>query len=199
MGTSNTKYINRNYLSHGKINVITSLKYTIKEADDYITRLGDPVKKPLRGVVLHLGGNDLKDKSAEVCVDELNSLVEKLHTKYPDIKISVSLGLPRANKADNQKVEKFNVLIKEKLRNKPYVILCDNGNLFFRGLPARNILNRDGIHLTRKGSYLLTGNLKKSIEDMLPKEVKGNRQNDFRRHQSTRKFERQEYWRPYWY
>ncbi|CAC5358915.1 unnamed protein product [Mytilus coruscus] len=54
-------------------------------------------------------------------------------------------------------------MIKDKFGDASDILLCDNSNLSFRGQPASGILVNDGIHLTKKGTYILSGNLKQAV------------------------------------
>lgn len=61
----------------------------------------------------------------------------------------------------------MNIFIKESFNGKKDVKLCDNGNLFHRGQPAFNVLNKDGVRLTKFGMGKLEANIKNSISSAL--------------------------------
>ncbi|CAC5386878.1 unnamed protein product [Mytilus coruscus] len=64
-------------------------------------------------------------------------------------------------------------MINDKFGDASDIFLCDNSNLSFRGQPASGILVNDGIHLTKKGTYILSGNLKQAIGHIL--DLRGDR------------------------
>ena len=122
----------------------------------------------------------MNNKTPELCSEELTDLINVTISKYPKAKVVVSLGIPRNNEEFNRKVEKLNVLIKENLHNKSNVVICDNGNLFYRGQQSYGVLNSDGVHLTRTGTTKLTSNIKQSLCTALnlPRDM-DNRRNSY--------------------
>ena len=116
-------------------------------------------------MVLHPLGNEIEKKTSEICSQDVEDTVVAISDKFKDVKMIVSLGLPRADASLNRKVEKTNILIKEKLSNRKNVYLCDNANLFYRGDAQRGVLN-DGLNLTNMGTRKLGRNLKDVLWDM---------------------------------
>ena len=53
-----------------------------------------------------------------------------------------------------------NGLIKEKLFSVEKITICDNSNLVFRGTPVFGVLEDDGVHITRKGVFILNNNFR---------------------------------------
>ena len=73
----------------------------------------------------------------EACSDGIAEIVDIIASKFKDSKIFVSLRLPRLDVNTNTKIEKTNILIKERFAGQDHVFLCDNGNLFYRGEAQR--------------------------------------------------------------
>lgn len=141
------------------------LKYTLKDTKDYIETITDADSPDV--FVLHSLCNEIQDKSPETCTQDISETVDLIEQKFKDMKVLVSLGLPRSDTALNRKIEKTNVLIKEKLSNKSNIYLCDNTNLFYRGAAQHGILNTDGLHLSSIGTRKLGKNLKDALWDLL--------------------------------
>ena len=117
-------------------------------------------------MVLHPLGNEIKKKTPETCSQEVKDTVIAISDKFKNVKMIVSLGLPRSDASLNRKVEKINVLIKENINNRKNVYLCDNANLFYRGEAQRGVLKDDGLHVTNMGTQKLGRNLKDALWDM---------------------------------
>ena len=118
-------------------------------------------------IILHILGNDIEKKQPEECINELEILIKRIREKELCSKIIVSLGTPKKDVVKHRKVEMLNILIKDKFVKDGDIFLCDNSNLSFRGRPDSGILVNDGKHLTKKGTYMLTGNLKEAIVEHL--------------------------------
>ena len=58
--------------------------------------------------------NEIEKKTPETCSQDVEDTVVVISDKFKDVKMIISLGLPRADASLNRKVEKTNVLIKEK-------------------------------------------------------------------------------------
>ena len=116
-------------------------------------------------IVYQLGCNDIEWGNNIDFSDQMGELVSTTNLKFPGIKVMVSLGLPRGQRTANLKViEQINVLVK-KYKSHESVILCDNSKLFYKGKPLKCML-RDEKHLSRKGTSILTQNLKRTIENI---------------------------------
>ena len=167
IGTSNTKFISTKYLSFGKSNVEKVLKYTAEDCLQYLDSINP--SESYDGIILHLLGNDIIEATPEDCLNKMEDIVRKIKSKGLCEKIIMSLGLPKRDTMINRKVDKLNILIKEKFGETKDVYLCDNSNLSYRGHAANGVLeNRpNGKHLTKKGTYILSGNLKHAISQHL--------------------------------
>ena len=96
----------------------------------------------------------------EECSNQMKSMLNTISTKFEDVKVIVSLRLPRSDNNLNCRIEKTNVLIKELTSGMKNVYICDNSNLFYRVEAQKDILNEDGIHLARDGTRKLGRNMK---------------------------------------
>ena len=82
-------------------------------------------------MILHPLCNEIEHKNSELCTEEVCTVIKDIRDKFKNSKILLSLGLPRADETLNRKVEKTNILLKEKLGAKENVHICDNANLFY--------------------------------------------------------------------
>ena len=164
IGTSNIRFLSREYLSDDGVNIDKVHKYTIEEGENYIDQLDSSDDKDC--YLFHILCNDVKSQNEEYCVEGINRIVRKLQDKRPNAKIVLSLGIPRNSEALNRKIEKINVTLKEKLNGKTNVFICDNSNLFYRGQAYRGMLNEDGLHLSRLGTRTLNKNMKGVIQNV---------------------------------
>ena len=98
LGTSNVENISESKLSHATT-VVKEITYTIKEASDYI-RATD-IHAP-QAVLLHILTNDLKTYDPVSCVTNLDEVIELIKSKWPNVKIIVSLTTPRTDNLNNQ-------------------------------------------------------------------------------------------------
>ena len=158
IGTSNVRYLSSRYIAGNSYYVHKEIKYTVGEAKAYVDSLAgnDSVSK----FILHLSCNDIKSVSAESHASSYCDLVRQIHDKYPEARVIVSLGLPRKDKLLSNKVEVSNGMIKEKLFSDEKTTICNNSNLAFRGTPVYGVLEDDGVHITRKGVYILNNNFR---------------------------------------
>lgn len=81
-------------------------------------------------VVLHSLTNDLKQKKAHVCVNELFGLVSKICSKWPLVKIVISFTTPRKdnmNYSTNGQI--INVLLKQKFIGVDNIYFAEHNNM----------------------------------------------------------------------
>lgn len=161
IGTSNVRYLSSRYIAGSKYYMHKEIKYTVADAKKYIESLSesDTVSKFL----LHLSCNDIKSVTPESHATSYCNLVTFIHEKYPDAEVIVSLGLPRKDTLLNNKIEVSNAMIKERLLDVQKTSLCDNSNLAFRGIPSRGVLEADGLHLSRRGVFVLNSNFRSTL------------------------------------
>ena len=162
IGPSNIRFLSRDSLSDDGVNVEKVHKYTIEEGEAYVDQLDRSEDKDC--FVLHLLCNDVKTKSEDYCVEGVNAVIKKLQEKRPNARTILSLGIPRNSETLNRKIEKINVTLKEKVSGNKNTFICDNSNLFYRGLASRGMLNEDGLHLSRQGTRTLGKNMKGVIQ-----------------------------------
>ena len=112
IGTSNIRFLSRDYLSDDGVNVEKVHKYTIEEGEACVHQLDRSEDKD--GFVLHLQCNDVKTKSEDYCVEGVNAVIKKLQEKRPNARTILSLGIPRNSESHNSKIEKINVTLKER-------------------------------------------------------------------------------------
>ena len=164
VGTSNTKNLSNTYIGEKEFNVNKVIKYTIQQTKDYVTSM--KMSDAPDVMILHPLCNEIEHKSPELCTEEVSTVIMDIQDKFKDMKIVLSLGLPRADKTLIRKIEKTNILLKEKIGAKANVYICDNANLFYRGQAQRGVLNHDGLHLTNIGTRKLGRNLKETLWDI---------------------------------
>ena len=101
VGTSNTKYLYFSYLGEIELQVSKILLYTINETRYYIDSIADTDSPVV--LVLHSLCIEIQDKSPESCTQDILETVDHIAQKFKDMKIFVSLGLPRSDIAQNRK------------------------------------------------------------------------------------------------
>ena len=161
VGTSNIKFISQEYIGEREFEVSKITKYTLDETYKYIEGLTLKDKHDI--FILHSLCNDVGGKSPEECSNQMKRIIESITKKYADVKVIISLGLPRQNRDLNRKIEKMNIIIKEMISELENVYLCDNSNLFYKGEAQKGILNEDGLHLARSGTRKLGRNMKEAL------------------------------------
>ncbi|MEW8548122.1 MAG: hypothetical protein AB2693_31855, partial [Candidatus Thiodiazotropha sp.] len=107
------------------------------------------------------------------------TVVAMIQDRRPNAEIMVSLGVPRNNDTLNRKIEKINIILKERVGDKNNTKVIDNSNLFYRGGPARGMLNEDGIHLSREGTFTLGRNMKGAIKKVMTRSENSQNRDDF--------------------
>ena len=165
IGTSNIKNIREDKLSQAT-HVKKYISYTLNETRSLLSRI-EREPEPAE-VVLHILTNDIKNFSPEDCVDSLHKIVTECKSKWPAVKIVISLETPRADSTDlNTKVILVNSLIIQKFINDSDIHLCNNSNLANNGEPIRSLLENDLYHLSAQGTSRLAANLKRIIHESL--------------------------------
>ena len=164
VGTSNIKFISPGYLGGSEFFVTKITRYTLKETKEYFSGLNPDEKQDV--FILQSLCNDINIKTPESCAVSIEDIVGTLSSKFKESKILVSMGLPRSDVHLNTKIEKTNILLKEKFAGKEQTTVCDNGNLFYRREAQRGVLNEDGIHMSGMGTSKLAKNLKGTLFDL---------------------------------
>ena len=166
LGTSNVENISESKLSHATT-VVKEITYTIKEASDYIrtTDMHAP-----QAVLLHILTNDLKTYDPVSCVTNLDEVIELIKSKWPNVKIIVSLTTPRTDNLNNQtNGQIINAMLKQKfLQGGSDVCIIEHNNMLYSdGNPNKSLLREDGYHLTDRGVSNLAQNFRNAIHDVL--------------------------------
>jgi len=163
VGTSNANYIKPNALSQA-VDVKKGTAFTFVETEKVIR---NDHSNP-DAILLHSLTNEIKTKSPEQCVEELDSLVEMISSKWRNTKTIISLTTPR-NDCDeiSANCEILDALIKRKYLNNKDVIISDNYNMWHNNTPTRQLLKQDKFHLTAKGASILASNMKSVLHKTL--------------------------------
>lgn len=105
VGTSNTKYLNFLYLGEIELQVSKIFLYTIKETRNYIDSIADIDSPDV--LVLPSLCIEIQDISPESCTQDILETVDHIAQKFKDMKMFLSLGLPRSDIAQNRKQRKI--------------------------------------------------------------------------------------------
>ncbi|MEK9603623.1 MAG: GDSL-type esterase/lipase family protein [Flavobacteriaceae bacterium] len=119
------------------------------------------IKTP-KSIVLYLGGNDLSlGWTAERIVDNIKSLILKIHQKFPNttlVNISIKPSLERAQQMED--IVRINRLMKEYAKKLPFLNQVDFFELLLdKGQANPNFFLQDGLHLNSNGYKLLKNQL----------------------------------------
>lgn len=158
IGTSNMAKVDPDKLST-KFRTTKHIAYNFEQTKDCIEK----EESAYNLICLHSLTNEIKDKDADLCVTELDNIIQNCATKWPSAKVVVSLGTPRKDKFNN-KLNLANALVREKYNESDKVILCDHSNLSYRGDPQTKFMkNGDDVHLNDSGVKQFAANIKSSI------------------------------------
>lgn len=167
IGTSNLKHINEEKLTDAAI-VTKVIQYTLKEAEEYLSTLAVEASPDI--VILHVFTNDVKQCDPKLYMNDLDSLLSLIRTKWQNVHVIISLCTPRLDDLSYQtNAQILNVLVKQKIMSQPgsKITYCEHNNMLLGGNPNKELLGDDKIHLSSKGVSYLAGNLKKSIHGAL--------------------------------
>ena len=154
IGSSILKNIQADRLSH-RAQVEKQTAFTIDEAKNIKYQ---ELKSDL--VILQVGSNDLKNPSSSVdqVVENMASLVNKISESGSKVAISLTpmQAASHANDTINEKIKVSNATLELRYKNSKIGIF-----------PNNNIdswcLERDGVHLNRRGASILAGNIRHII------------------------------------
>ena len=132
--------------------------YDINEASQFI----DKVTESYDCVVLHLFTNDVRDsENTESVSSEFELLVKKIHRKWSDAKMLISMGISRGDSVKvNNKILEYNIILQHLFLHVDFITLCDNSNISIRGQPNYRLLKDDKVHLNGYGIKVFVSNLK---------------------------------------
>ncbi len=114
-------------------------------------------------IVLYLGGNDLSlGWTANKIVENISTLIEKIHQKYPSttlVNLSIKPSLERAEQMD--KIIQINTLMQASSKINPFLKQVDFFDALMDGETVnRHFLLQDGLHLNADGYEILINRLK---------------------------------------
>lgn len=159
IGTSNIEGIKADKLTT-VANVQKTIQYTMKDTSTYLQTV---VIQPTV-LVLHSLTNDLKKKNPQQCVNDLFELVTTICAKWPLVKVVISFTTPRCDTLNNStSAQIINVLLRQKFLGVDNIFFTEHPNMLVNGIPNKDLLQPDGIHLNDKGISLLAGNIKRAI------------------------------------
>ncbi|KAK3093660.1 hypothetical protein FSP39_018575 [Pinctada imbricata] len=161
IGTSNIKYVSCRYLAGKRYYVHKETKYTIDEATEYVRNYDKDMKPEI--IIYHLLCNDIEKSSNAQILAKCQHLTDITNEKFPSCKIMISLGLPRGDRKFNLRINTLNIDLQNHYKRDNSIIICDNSNLFYRGMPLRGIL-RDRKHLSKQGVFLFSENLREELD-----------------------------------
>ena len=104
LGTSNIKYISPDYIGEKEFEVSKVTKYTLDETKTFVEELSN--KEVYDSFILHSLCNDISRKSPEECSEQMKGILSIISKKYKEVKVIVSLGLPRSDNNLNCRIEK---------------------------------------------------------------------------------------------
>ena len=101
---------------------------------------------------------------------EFELLVKKIHRKWSDAKILISMGIYISGgdsvKVNNKMLE-CNIILQHLFLHVDFITLCDNSNISIRGQPNYRFLKDDKVHLNGYGIKVFVSNLKYSLRKFL--------------------------------
>ena len=179
IGDSHLKRINRRKLKYN-IGKMVSFKCfsgaNIKQLDYYIVPM--LVDETPQAVVIHIGSNDITDsKIKQINLDDLAQRIIDIGLKcrsYGVHNIAISSILVRSSICLNQIILKVNNILK--------VLCATNGlNFICNDEIGREMVSKDGLHLTNDGIAMLADNFTKYLNINLGIDfnVNNNFNNDF--------------------
>jgi hypothetical protein len=161
IGTSNIKYVSCRYVAGKRYYVHKETRYTIDDATEYVQNYDGEMKPEI--IVYHLLCNDVEKSSNPQLLTKCQHLTDITKAKFPSCRIMISLGLPRGDREFNLRINTLNIDLQNHYKRDNSVVLCDNSNLFYRGMPLRGIL-RDQKHLSKQGVFLFSENLREELD-----------------------------------
>ena len=117
-----------------------------------------------KGISIMLGVNALSQ------ISEMQTVIENLHTRYPNAKIYINsvyhTGNAYTGGATNDKIDLYNNTMKSYSTGKKYVDYYDiSSNLYYSDGKLKDDLTNDGLHLNKKGNEILVNNIKHLSSD----------------------------------
>lgn len=153
------KHLNARKIQHGIDHKITIKTFPGAGIDEMIHYVRPTLQKKPNHVVLHVGTNDLQNKSPDALIMAINELGETITQEGNRIELTLSEVITRNDNANL--VDKVNIF------NKKLDDLCTEHNWGF--IKHDNItkvhLNSYGLHLNQRGTSTLAGNIKQFLKN----------------------------------
>lgn len=109
IGTSNTERIDVSKLS-SKFTMEKRIAYTLPDTESSLRE----IEHAPDIIAFHSLTNELREKSAEICVNKMKEIVSLAGELYPSSKVIISTPTPRAdNESFNMKGQLISVLLKQ--------------------------------------------------------------------------------------
>jgi len=142
--------------------------YSSDEIPEKLQAAVEESSKPLEGIVIHCGVNDIKKKDAKSASTSFVNMIRMVRKKVPNAKIVVSKIAPVKNAELSMKRELFNATVASDLYGMENVSFVTHSNL------NPWYLKQDGIHPNMRGNGVLAGNLGRHLRGLfwvLPKKT----------------------------
>ena len=154
LGDSMIKHLNPRQLQNG-INCKVAIKtFSGAGIDDMFHYVRPTVSTRPDEIILHIGTNDLKNKSPETFARSVVNLGNSIKRENNEIKLTLSSIINRSDDAFlEEKVKQYNELLVDLCSTNKWDFI-DNNNI------NHSHLNNYGLHLNRKGTGALAKNIK---------------------------------------
>ena len=107
-------------------------------------------------------------ENTESVSSEFELLVKKIHRKWSEAKMLISMGISRGDSVKvNNKMLEYNIILQHLFLHVDFITLCDNSNISIRGQPNYRLLKDDKVHLNGYGIKVFVSNLKYSLRKIL--------------------------------
>ena len=117
---------------------------------------------------IHCGTNDIKEQTADTCLEKMKAIVDSLQTVNPTMKINPSDIVPRGdNEISDINWQELNVKLLKEYNLNPRITFCDHNNLARNGSTANQFYAVDKIHLNENGTKVLASNISTAVKNVL--------------------------------
>ena len=154
VGDSMLKYLNSTKLRQNlrkNVLVRTFPGAKVKDMKHYVQ---PTLSTPPETLVLHVGTNDLSQKSVQEVLQDLTSLGQSICTDSPTTKLVISGIIKRTDNSNlTSKVSELNATLRQ-------VCTTNNWGYISHESIDRTHLNTSGVHLNKKGTAIMAQNIK---------------------------------------
>lgn len=148
-GDSNTKGLDKKKL---KVDINSLSGATIDSAITHFQNTLESHDNSTKGIIFHLGSNNLKHDSTDTIKEKINKLAKLTSEKYPNATNIAMCEIPKWKSTDNQKIIEINTFIK------------DHAVIKFIQLQTEDKhFQQDGLHYNKHGLAIVAINIKKWI------------------------------------